>query len=186
MSNAVTALKGAKSQGYVAVTEAPLTGMIALRGDFSDKTFVKAVKDVCGAAIPDTRRVAPGKDTQVLWMSPDELLIVCDYDRVSDLANALTGALGQAHALVVNVSDARAVFDIEGEAVREVIAKLAPVDLKAFEIGDVRRTRIAQVAAAFWIASDSQVRIVCFRSVAQYMFQLLTNSAQRGFEVGDW
>jgi sarcosine oxidase subunit gamma len=186
MSNTVTALNGAKSQGYVSVSEAPLTGMITLRGDFTEKAFVKAVKDVCGAAIPQTRRVEAGKDVNVLWMSPDELLIVCAYDQVNAMCDALRAALGEVHSMVVNVSDARAVFDIEGDAMREVVAKLAPVDLRAIEVGDLRRTRMSQVAAAFWMRSETQVRVVCFRSVAEYMFKLLSNSAQRGFEVGDW
>jgi sarcosine oxidase subunit gamma len=186
MSNAVTALNGAKATGYITVTEAPLTGMITVRGDFNDVAFVNAIKSVCGAAIPAQRCLEAGTGCHVLWMSPDELLVVCAYDAASALVAALVQEMGSIHALVVNVSDARAVFDLQGDDVREVVAKLAPVDMKAMQIGELRRTRFSQVAAAFWMSSDTEVRVVCFRSVAEYVFNLLKQSSKPGFNVGSW
>ncbi len=54
------------------------------------------------------------------------------------------------HHLAADVSDARAVFRIEGAKADQVLAKLCPVDLATLEPGELRRTRAAQVAAAFW------------------------------------
>ena len=86
----------------------------------------------------------------------------------------------------MNVSDARAVFRIKGPNTREVLAKLAPVDLspQAFGPGMIRRTRLAQVPAAFWMEDTDTAQLVCFRSVAQYVFDLLKTAAQPGSEVG--
>ena len=66
------------------------------------------------------------------------------------------------------------------------MAKLAPVDLSpdAFKLGMFRRTRMAQVAAAFWMVDDTTFQIVCFRSNAQYVLDLLKVAAQKGSEVG--
>jgi sarcosine oxidase, subunit gamma len=61
----------------------------------------------------------------------------------------------------------------------EVLMKLAPVDLAAMVPGELRRTRVAQVAAAFW-AADGGYTVVCFRSVAGYVMGLLTHAAQPG------
>jgi sarcosine oxidase subunit gamma len=186
MSDAVTALKGAKSAGYVSVAEAKLTGMVTLRGDFASKSFATAVKSVFGVQIPDTRQLSVGAKCTVLWMSPDELMVVCDYAAADDLVAQMTAQLGEEHALVVNVSDARAIFDVSGAQLREVIAKEAPVDMSAFGVGEVRRTRFAQIAAAFWLETDDHARVICFRSVAEYMFNLLKNASKPGYEVGQW
>lgn len=186
MSNAVTALNGATSNGYITVKEAPLTGMITLRGTFASKGFAKMVKTVFGADIPEQRKVSKGRDATILWMSPDELMVVCDYAAAQDLVAKATSQLGDEHALVVNVSDARAVFELSGAQLREVIAKEAPVDMTRFEMGEVRRTRFAQIAAAFWLEAEDHARIICFRSVAEYMFNLLKNASQPGYEVGRW
>ena len=46
---------------------------------------------------------------------------------------------------------------------------------------ELRRTRAAQVAAAFWKDGDGYT-LVCFRSVASYVMGLLTHSAMPGSE----
>ena len=119
-------------------------------------------------------------------MSPDELLIMCGYSEVSAALGKITKALGKSHALAANVSDARAVFEVSGPHARDVLAKLAPVDLApdVFTHGMFRRTRMAQVPAAFWLREADTFQIICFRSVGQYMFDLLKVAAQPGSEVG--
>ena len=186
MSNIQTAMNGARATGYVDVSEAPATGMITLRGDLADAGVRKAVKSVMGAGVPATLAVTDADVGQILWMSPDELMIVCAYDQADQVVADLIAALGETHSMVVNVSDARAVFDLNGSATFEIIAKLAPIDMKSMQAGTVRRTRFAQIPAAFWMTSNDSARIICFRSVAEYMFNQLRNSAKAGFEVGDW
>ena len=186
MSNIQTAMNGARATGYVDVSEAPATGMITLRGDLAHAGVQKAVKSVMGAGVPRTLAVTDADAGQILWMSQDELMIVCAYNQAEQLVADLIAALGDTHSMVVNVSDARAVFDLNGSATPEIIAKLAPIDMKSMQAGTVRRTRFAQIPAAFWMTSNDSARIICFRSVGQYMFNQLRNSAQAGFEVGDW
>lgn len=184
MSNAVSALQGASFQGIAKIEEAGLKGMITLRGDFSSKVFKDALKKLTGRVPPKTRETYEAKGRRVVWMSPDELLVVTDYASVNDDLSVLTSALEGEHSLAVNVSDARAVFRISGGNAREVIGKLAPVDMGGFAEGEVRRTRLAQVAGAFWMSDAETFELVCFRSVAQYVFDLLSVAAQDGSEVG--
>ena len=65
------------------------------------------------------------------------------------------------------------------------MAKLAPVDVSpnAFLAGTFRRTRMAQVPAAFWMQDEGTFEVICFRSNAQYMFDLLKVAAQPGSGV---
>ena len=186
MSNIQTAMNGARATGYVDVSEAAAAGMITLRGDLAHAGVQKAVKSVMGAGVPRTLAVTDADAGQILWMSPDELMIVCAYNQAKQVVADLIAALGDTHSMVVNVSDARAVFDLHGSATPEIIAKLAPIDMKSMQAGTVRRTRFAQIPAAFWMTSNDSARIICFRSVGEYMFNQLRNSAQAGFEVGDW
>ena len=135
--------------------------------------------------MPQQRQINTEGERGIAWMSPDELLILCPYGEVHDRLADLQGKLAKQHALAVNVSDARAVFQVTGVHVREVVAKLAPVDMHPdhFTAGMFRRTRFAQVPAAFWMPNDQTARIICFRSVAQYMFDLLKVAAQPGSDV---
>ena len=186
MPNTVSALNGANwSEGIAKISEAPLQGMITLRGDLSAKAIVKAVTGITGVKMPNAGEANCAADHGLCWMSPDEVLILCPYADVASNLETLNKAFAKLHALAVDVSDARAKFCVSGQGAREVMAKLAPVDVSpdAFLAGTFRRTRMAQVPAAFWMQNEGTFEVICFRSNAQYMFDLLKVAAQPGSGV---
>ncbi len=145
MSDPVSALKGATDgSGFASVSEIGPIGMITLRGDLSAKPLVKAAVAASGVTLPEKRHCATEGVQGMAWMSPDELLIMCPYTEAHDRLADLQGKLAGLHALAVNVSDARAVFRVRSPRVREVIAKIAPVDMHPdhFTPGMFRRTRL--------------------------------------------
>ena len=186
MSKTVSALNGAAWDGGIAhISEAPRQGMITLRGDLKAAPVITAASDATGQSMPAQGMVKCDADKGICWMSPDELLILCPYADVGATLDKMHANLGDTHSLAVDVSDARAMFVVDGPFAREVMAKLAPVDLSpaAFLPGMFRRTRMAQVPAAFWMRDDAAFHVVGFRSNAQYMFDLLKTAAQPGSEV---
>ncbi|MEJ8560933.1 sarcosine oxidase subunit gamma family protein [Yoonia sp. GPGPB17] len=182
MSNAVSALHGKVAPGEVTIREAGLRGMIILRGDLGDKKLRKVCTDLTGVKFPEGGQANAEGDKGLCWMSPDELLVLVPYAKTGQAAAQIDAALSGTHYLAENVSDARAVIYVEGAFAREVIAKLAPVDLHpdTFKAGDFRRTRLGQVAAAFWMRDEDTFMVICFRSVGQYTFDLLAASAKAG------
>lgn len=186
MAEAMSALGGAKFEGLATIEDVGLTGMITLRGDLSSKEIKAAVKKAVGLGVPEQRQALMGQGTAVLWMSPDELLLMCAYTQVTQTIATLEKALSGQHFLAHNVSDARTVLRISDAGAREILAKLCPVDLSeaAFSPGMVRRTRMAQIPAAFWLNEGGMFHLICFRSVAEYAFNLLKTAALPGGEVG--
>ena len=182
MSNAVSALQGKVAPGDVTVTENGLRGMIILRGDLGDRKLQKICKKLTGVAVPETGKADVAGDSGMCWMSPDEVLLLVPYADAPEVVGKLDAGLAGTHYLAENVSDARALISVDGPFAREVIAKLAPVDLHpdAFVPGDFRRTHVGQVAAAFWMTKDGGFDVICFRSVAGYVFDLLAASADAG------
>lgn len=172
-----------KSGGAARVAEAGPLGMVTLRGDLGDTGLQEVCRALTGAAFPARGRIEAGGEAGALaWMSPDELLLILPKPQVPEALGKIAEALSGRHHLAVDVSDARAVFDVTGPGAREVIAKLAPVDLHpaAFPPGHIRRSRLGQVAAAFWLPAEGEVRVICFRSVADYTRALLERSAADG------
>ena len=186
MSEAVSALGGARFEGIARVEDCGVMGMITLRGDMGLAAVRKAAAAGSGCALPGIRKAAFAGDATLCWMSPDEMLLVFPYGEAGARQAAMAKALGAAHSLVADVSDARAMLRVSGPNAREVLAKLSPVDLSpgAFGVGDLRRSRIAQVAAAYWMDAEDSFRIVCFRSVAEYVYGVLKTAAAEGPEVG--
>ncbi len=160
--------------------------MITLRGDLASRPLASAVKRAVGQPVPGPRAILGDDDRAVAWMSPDELLILCPRGEAAGVSAGLSKALQGSFHLVADVSDARAVFRIRGRGWREVLAKLTPADLSpaAFGEGELRRTRLAQVAAAFWTGGRDEATLVCFASVADYVQALLENAARPESAVG--
>ncbi len=187
MSDAVTALNGGSFGGVIRVEDAGLTGMVTLRTDLGDADARAALSDA-GVTPPETGQAVTGDETGILWMSPDELMLVGAYGQADDVVARLSDALSGHHHLAVNVSDARSVLRLTGEgaAIREVLAKLTPADMRAsrLPVGQVRRTRLAQVPAAFWFTGEDEAMVICFRSVADYVMGLISNAAAPGGEIG--
>lgn len=181
MSEPVSALKGASFNGFATIREIGPLGMISLRHK-GGAALTKAIKAAVGTKVPAQRRIEIKGDQACGWMSPDEYLLVLPYPQVGAAMAKLTKALEGEHHLAADVSDARAVFRVEGEKAAQVLAKLSPVDFDKLEPGELRRSRAAQVAAAMW-EQDGGFTVVCFRSVAGYMMGLLTHSAQPGSEL---
>ncbi len=181
VSAPVSALSGASFQGFATIREIGPLGMITLRAK-GVKALDKAVKAVTGTKLPAPRRIEINGDSACGWMSPDEYLLVVPYGDVAQALAKLAKALAGEHHLAVDVSDARAVFRIEGDKAADVLRKLSPVDFDQLEPGELRRSRAAQVAAAMW-ADGGGFTLVCFRSVAGYVVGLLSHSAQPGSEL---
>lgn len=169
-----------------AISDLGPVGMVSLRGDFDAPAFRAAVEAAAGAALPGTRRVTTGAAGDLVWMAPDELLLTCGYDDAPRVAAAISETLAGTHHMALALSDARAAFRVEGAGARELLAKGAPVDLspEGFAPGDVRRTRLGQVAAAFWLGPDGAFTLVCHRSVGAYLFDWLKASARDGARPG--
>ena len=168
--------------GQVNIEDMGPSGMITVRADLTDPAVAKALS-LAQIEVP----TQGGVKGNALWMSPDELMIFTAHGAAEAQTNALISAFGDTHSLVVNVSDARTAFRLTGEdaRIREVLAKLSPADLRAtsLPVGRVRRTRLAQVPAAFWYLVAGEANLICFRSVSDYVFNLLSNAAAEGSEV---
>lgn len=150
-------------------------GMLTIRGDFTNAK-IKSVIEANVATVPAIREITVGREGMLAWMSPDELLAVLPTEKPPTVSKELQDGFGDTHSLVIDVSDARAVFRLTGKGVREVIAKGAPADLSedAFGPGQIRRTRLGQVACAYWMSGPDQFDLICFRSVADFVFEWLS------------
>ncbi len=177
MSDPVTPLANAAFDGFARVAEIGPLGMVTLRAKPGLPGLAKAVKAATGCAVPGPRAIIEKAGRAAAWMSPDEYLLILPRGDVGKALADIARALKDGHHLAVEVSDARAVFGVTGATADQVIARLCPVDLAALPGGELRRTRLAQVACALW--RDGQgFTIVTFRSVARYAFDILANAAR--------
>lgn len=160
--------------------------MLSLRS----RRFEHSLKDDMARVImvdfPQPLQIAQGSDVALSWMAPDELLLLCPDHRTDQMRAALGELAGGTDVLITDVSDMRVRFSLSGQPLREVLARLTPADVssEALPIGMFRRSRIGQVAAAFWLSADDQADVLCFRSVADYVEDVLTSAAAYAEPLG--
>lgn len=186
MSEPVSALDRAAADGAARVADQGPQGMVTLRGDLGSDKLCDVAAGLAGVAFPEPMQANVVNGGGLCWMSPDEVLLLCPHAEAADRVARLSEALAGTHHLAADVSDARALIHVSGSRAREVLAKLTPADVapQALPVGRFRRSRLAQVPAAFWMHGDETAAIICFRSVARYAFDILVVSAREGGEVG--
>lgn len=84
------------------------------------------------------------------------------------------------YAAVTDVSDGWCVIDISGPSVRDVFARLTPLDMrsKSFKTGMTQRSMIMHMQASILCLGKSLFRVMVFRSMAQTLIQDLTNAME--------
>ena len=172
-------------QGYVNVSQIMDQSMFTLRANLASTKIKAALQLAMSVALPKPGACATAGACTLAWMSPDELLIIAPSAEVQKLYSSLDTALIGLHVLLEDVSNARAKFILTGAHVREVLAKLAPMDTHPaqFPVGSFNRTRFAQVAGAVFMEKDDMISLICFRSVQDYVFELFSAAAAHGSEV---
>jgi heterotetrameric sarcosine oxidase gamma subunit len=115
--------------------------MIDVRGLMSDGDFMGRIESALGLALPKTPRTSASKDSlTVLWLSVDQWLITAPHSQGTELVKSIGRNLEGVHCLITDMSDARAIFRLEGDAVRGVLNKGTSVDFTAaqYTAGSVR------------------------------------------------
>jgi sarcosine oxidase subunit gamma len=183
--------KASARMSEIVIEELRDRGMIDLKGDPSVPGFRDGVAAVLGLDLPlEPRSSATKGSTTVLWLSVDQWLITLPYDEAAQTAARLHAALAKHHALVVDLSDARAIFRISGLGAREVAMKGASADLthKDYRAGTVRRLSFAELAAMVHVVSDTPeiLDLYVFRSVGHHVRQFLETAARPESRVVLW
>ena len=139
---------GLRDAGSDAVTFAERAFLAQLDVRVSpDPAAADAVAEVIGCRLPLTPgTTAQGPGASVLWLGPDEWLIVGAPGTEGDLSQRLGDALGGLPATVVDVSANRTVIEVSGRRAREVLEKGCSIDLhpRAFGPGRCAQTLLAR------------------------------------------
>jgi sarcosine oxidase subunit gamma len=146
----------------------------------ASKSASSQVKSVIGCAFPTaTNRFSSAGERHVVWLGPDEFLIICEAGKDAELASTLESTLNTQHCAVTNITDALAAFHLKGAAVRQVLAKGCAIDLHpgSFASSDAAQTLLSHAAVTMLALSDNELIVICRTSFAPYMHDWLLDAA---------
>ncbi|MFI5024743.1 MAG: sarcosine oxidase subunit gamma [Alphaproteobacteria bacterium] len=171
---------GSAAAAGVKMSDGGFMGQLALRGS-GDGAFRMAAVAALLAPLPlEPNRASEGVDIRVLWLGPDEWLVVAAEDKVEGLTRALIDKLAGQSFSVTDVSEARAVIGLAGAAAREVLSQGTALDLhpRVMAPGHVAQTLLARVPIIIHQRDDEpRYDIYVQRSLAEYLWNWLEDAA---------
>ncbi|NQW01166.1 MAG: sarcosine oxidase subunit gamma [Rhodospirillales bacterium] len=170
------------------VAERPHRSQIAVRGQATDPAFLQGIEKALGISLPTEACTASGKpgDLQVLWMGPDEWLVVGGPDNAALIISKLTTALVDLQVALVDVSESRTVIELSGKQARVVLDKGCSIDLhpRSFGPGQVVNTLLGRGHVLLHqtdhepASGSSAYDIYVHRSYAEYLWSWIEDAAR--------
>ncbi|MEV6504935.1 sarcosine oxidase subunit gamma family protein [Streptomyces sp. NPDC051642] len=151
------------SGGRVRLAELPFLAQVNLRLD-AKGAAADAVGLALGLSLPlEPNTVVRAGELTVLWLGPDEWLVVGPPGTQRDVESRIRAAAGDEHIAVTDVSAQRTTLLVSGAHARELLAHGCPLDLhpRAFGPGRCAQTTLARAqvvlvardepGAGFWV-----------------------------------
>lgn len=170
----VTVLGNRRSgNGFVQITPADPAERISLRARAGD---VAALSQTLGVALPQKpKHSATQGKRSALWLGPDEWLVIDTGDKSPfvDLQGVET-----LHA-ATDISHRNIGIIISGVGAAATINAGCPQDLSlaVFPVGAASRTIFGKAEVVIWRLSETEFRMECWRSFAEYVYGLLNEGA---------
>ena len=155
--------------------------LITIKTNLEDKSFSDFFYSFFKISIPSVLKFKKSKEFTICWMSYDELLIICDLKFKNKIFQKFAEYKYKNKILIFDVSDTRTIFQLKGQNFKEIISKGCPKDMseKSFEKDSFFRSRLGNVAVAFWMLSEDTIALMCPKSVSDFTFEWLLHSKNK-------
>jgi sarcosine oxidase subunit gamma len=167
------------------VRELPFLAQLDLRADPADTALAERLAEVIGANLPtepNTTVVSADGTRQVVWLGPDEWLVVGEPGGGPALEGAIRAAIGDGRGAVVDVSANRTVISVSGPRARDLLAFGCSIDLdeRRFKPGMCAQTLLARanvIIVPVGPAVEPAFRVFVRPSFAAYLAAWLMDAA---------
>jgi len=165
-----------------AVVAKPLTTAVQVRAELPGPAADAAAR-VLGVALPARPGtwVATPAGGRVVWLGPDEWLVLDPTTTPWDLEPRLREALAPAGGAAVDVSAQRVVLELSGPLARDLLAAGCAVDThpSVFPAGRAAQTLLAQAGVVLLALSDDgrHYELLVRSSFARYLADWLVDAA---------
>ena len=147
----------------VRVASLPRLTRLLLRGDPA------ALGAALGLTLPTTPCTARPGERAVLWLGPDEWLLLTEEASVKEPWEDASGA-------IFDVSDRQIGLMVEGERAADILAAGCPLDLTAFAVDACTRTVFGKAEIVLWRRDATSFHVETARSFGPYVRQLLAEA----------
>ena len=128
-----------------------------------------------GLRLPEPLKVKSNNSTRILWMGPDNWLVISDNKNIYD---TFKNDFSDKDFAITDLSHSRTIIEIEGSLVREVIKKGSPLNINDLKEGDCSNSIFHAITITLDFISDSPevLRILCLRSFGESLYHSITDA----------
>jgi sarcosine oxidase subunit gamma len=168
-------------RGAVELSEITFLTMVGLRVG-RDTGAGQRIASVTGGLPATCGAVSGAGDTSVLWLGPEEFLVVAPTEAHEslggDLIQALREALADGEGQVVDLSANRTTFELTGPRARAVLEKGCSLDLhpREFKAGTALSTEIGNIPVVLWKTGEESYRLFPRASFADFLGRWLLDA----------
>ena len=157
-------------------------GLLVLRGERGDARFRESVSAALGLEpVAEPLTAVRRRDVAMLWLGPDEWLVVTPDRRAERIERELRNALDGQCAALSDVSHSRTVLALSGPDTRALLAKGCPLDLhpRVFAPGRCAQSKLAKCQVLIHQLSEAPAfEIYVHSSFAQYVWEWLEDGGR--------
>lgn len=168
-------------RGVVEISEVAFLTMVGLRASRSSDAGQR-VAAVTGGLPAICGSVSGTGDTSVLWLGPEEFLVVAPREAHESLGGgliqALREALGDGAGQVVDLSANRTTFELTGPRARAVLEKGCSLDLhpRVLKAGTALSTEVGNIPVVLWKTGEETFRLFPRASFADFLGRWLLDA----------
>ena len=142
---------------------------------FKNSDFDISKVKVDGLNLPSSLKSSSNSNTRVLWFGPDNWLV---FSSNLNLIEKEKKQFNELDFAITDISHSRAIIELEGNLVNEVLKKGCPLDINSFKEGDCANSVYNGITVTIDFVSDNPktVRISGLRSFGEALHHSITDS----------
>ena len=148
---------------------------------FLAQVTVRADPSAVGGRFPtEPNTVRTDGDRSILWLGPDEWLIVAAADSAAAIESDVRASIGDALLAIVDTSANRTTIELTGPGARDILESGCALDLDPRSFGPRRcaQTLLARANVILWQLDDAPTyRLLVRPSFAPYIAAWLTDAS---------
>ena len=142
---------------------------------YKNSTIDVSKMNLDGLRLPDPLKVKHNSSTRILWMGPDNWLVVSDKKKIY---HTFKKDFTDKDFAITDLSHSRTIIEIEGNNVREVIKKGSPLNINDLGELDCANSVFHAINITLDFISDNPqvVRVLALRSFGESLYHSLTDA----------
>ena len=142
---------------------------------FKNSDFDISKVKVDGLNLPSSLKSSSNSNTRLLWLGPDNWLV---FSSNLNLIEKEKKQFSELDFAITDISHSRAIIELEGNLVNEVLKKGCPLDINSFKEGDCANSVYNGITVTIDFISDNpkKVRISGLRSFGESLHHSITDS----------